>query len=172
MDKSDERMELVWDDGSILSANSFLGVSPAFTIYLDSLYNRLATPPAQGSVTRLYLSSSEGGFYHLYEEDGNVLFSTSCSVEERDIELTDAAATAADMDALNALCEEYGFAEQQQSYRPHFPSYEPYPDSVIHHNLEVTWENGARLKSDSLFESEDALRAFLSNLALRLESGT
>ena len=172
VDKSDERMELVWDDGSILSANSFLGVSPAFTIYLDSLYNRLATPPAQGSVTRLYLSSSEGGFYHLYEEDGNVLFSTSCSVEERDIELTDAAATAADMDALNALCEEYGFAEQQQSYRPHFPSYEPYPDSVIHHNLEVTWENGARLKSDSLFESEDALRAFLSNLALRLESGT
>jgi hypothetical protein len=173
-DRPDKLIEAFWEDGHALLANSFLGVSPAFTIFFESLCDRVATPPAQGRLNYLYISSNKGGFYNLREYNGKILYSTVCKLIEdgitRDVNLSRVSATKEDMEDLCSICEKYAFAEKQQTYRPAYPSCtHKYYYEALSFSLTAEWENGARLRARTFFGSEEELWAFFTELTSKIE---
>ena len=134
--------------------------------------------PPEGEVVSLCLGGGHMAMdsfysYYLREKDGQVLFDAHYWLIEgddyREITLENTAAAQEDLDAMRALCAEYGFAELQKAYRKPKPGSGPFIADAPMFGLDITWENGARLDADTDFGSEQALRSFFEALALGLE---
>ena len=129
-------------------------------------------PPPEGRIASLLLSDNQMRdyyYYHLREQDGQVLFDARCNRfrhEFREITL-EAAAAPEDLDALCTLCEEYGFAEKLRTRRKPKPGPFVADGPCVH--FEITWEDGTRLYADTVFDGELALHDFFEALADRLQ---
>ncbi len=173
-DEAFPTLNITWASGARLEAKVSFQGDNALRAVFDDLSRRLSTPPAQGKVTSLELSSNDGGMYHLREADGKILFDMHIQPynndEYREINLIRVEASRADMDAVNSICEEYGLAEIQHSYRPPMPHYVQNIAGNRHGVFfTVKWENGGWFHADSAYGSEEALTAYLWELALRLD---
>jgi len=134
------------------------------------------TPPPEGEVVSLSLGGghmTRDSFYSfsLREKNGQVLFDASYLVADgddiREVTLENAAAAQEDLDALRALCEEYGFAEKLWTRRKPKPGPFVADGPCVH--FEITWEDGTRLYADTVFDGELALHDFFEALANRLQ---
>ena len=174
-DEAFPTLNITWASGARLEAKVSFQGDNALRAVFDDLSRRLSTPPAQGKVTSLELSSNDGGMYHLREQDGEVLFDMAIaswnSPTFKEINLIRVEASRADMNAVNSICAEYGLIDIQHSYRPPMPYYVQNIAGNRHGVFfTVKWENGGWFHADSAYGSEEALTAYLWELALRLDA--
>ncbi len=175
VDASRYTTNITWENGTKLESEYSSNGESALLAFFHDLSRRLSTPPAQGRVISLELSSNDGGMYHLREADGKILFDVALQPynndEYREINLIRVEASRVDMDAVNAICGEHGLAEIQHSYRPPMPHYFQNIAGNRHGvSFTVKWENCGWFHADCAYGSEEALTAYLWELALRLDA--
>jgi len=135
----------------------------------------------EGSVVSLSLSGGHMSLYSYYsfylrEKDGQVLFDVRCWVDNgdangyshREIVLENTVAAQEDMDALRVLCERYHLARRRETYQKPKPGSGPFVRDAPTRNLDVRWDNGARLDAGIDFGNLDDLLAFFQALAVRI----
>jgi len=172
-----EELTAKWENGAALFTSPPDGTNKLVLFnYLEMLAIRLALPPAEKDVVSVVfygrdgLGNEEHYRYQMFELDGRITFYAHYAVGYERRELLRVAAAREDMEALRAICGRYTLAGAQQAYRPALPpDFEPGKYEKKQTFIEVDWSNGAVLNASTTFGSEQALKAFFYDLAIRLE---
>jgi len=174
-----EIFQAKWENGATLYTSPPHGDEKLILLnYLDMMMIRLALPPAEGDIISFEFYGRDGighwdsYSYRMYEEDNKIIFYAFYAEDYKRKKLLGISVTREDMEALQAICEKYDFAGNQQTYRPSLPpdfNPDPIEGEEKQTFLKIEWKNGAILNANMMFGSEESLKTFLFELAMRFD---